>query len=189
MGGLFGREETPESPAPPPDRESGAPEARGLGVYLDVMHRLIGGDAVGQANAFADVADAVEVAPTTTNRLKYALALALPGHAGADASAAERELTALLAGNTLLPEERMLAEIHLAGVTRRLVLDASAERLRRELADVREDQDTSAAAQLQAALDENRRLREELRVATEKLEAITSIEQSIREREDDPALP
>lgn len=158
-------------------------DAEGLGVYLELMRALVEGDAVTQADAFADAADAVELAPTTTNRLKYALALATPGHAGSDASAAERELTALLDDNTLLPEERVLAEIHLAGVSRRLVLDASAEQLREELAQARAAQDAESAERLEAALEENRRLRAQLEEATAKLEAITSIEQSIRERE------
>lgn len=158
-------------------------DAQGLGVYLELMRRLADGDTVTQADAFAEAADALELAPTTTNRLKYALALAMPDHPGSDASAAERELTALLADNTLLPEERVLAQIHLAEVSRRLVLEASAEQLRSELAEARAAQDADAAERLEATLEENRRLRQALEEATAKLEAITSIEQSIRERE------
>lgn len=162
-------------------------DAQGLAVYLELMRRLAAGDAVTQADTFADAADAVELAPTTTNRLKYALALAAPGHAGSDARAAERELTSLLAENTLLPEERVLAEIHLAEVSRRLVLSTSAERLREELAQARAEQDSQSTERLQAALEQNRQLRRQLEDATEKLEAITSIEQSIRERDNEPA--
>lgn len=164
--------------------EGGTLDAQGLGVYLELMRRLVEGDAVAQADAFADTADAVEFAPTTTNRLKHALALAMPGHPGSDASAAERELMGLLADNTLLPEERVLARIHLAEVSRRLVLEASAEQLRAELTEARAAQDADAAERLQVTLEENRRLRQQLEEATAKLEAITSIEQSIREREE-----
>lgn len=161
-----------------PRADGGTVDAQGLGVYLELMRRLVEGDAVAQADAFADAADAVELAPTTTNRLRHALALAMPGHPGSDAGAAERELTALLADNTLLPEERVLAQIHLAAVSRRLVLEASAEQLRAELAEAGRN-----AERIEATLEENRRLRQQLEEATAKLEAITSIEQSIRERE------
>lgn len=164
-------------------------DADALGVYLELMRRLVEGDSVTQADAFADAADAVELAPTATNRLRHALALAVPGHAGSDAAAAERALSGLLADNTLLPAERALAEIHRAEVAQRLVLDASAERLRRALAAARAEQNASGAAALEAALAENRRLRAALDDALEKLEAITSIEQSIRERENEPELP
>jgi hypothetical protein len=41
------------------------------------------------------------------------------------------------------------------------------------------------AAELRAALEENRRLRAELDDATQKLNTLTAIEQSIREREND----
>jgi hypothetical protein len=44
-------------------------------------------------------------------------------------------------------------------------------------------QDAATTTRLQDLLDENRRLQTELDDATEKLNAITSIEQSIRERE------
>ena len=51
-------------------------DGSGLGVYLDTMRALIEGDAVEQAETFQAVDQAVEWAPTTTNRLRYALALA-----------------------------------------------------------------------------------------------------------------
>lgn len=164
-------------------------DAQGLAVYLELMRRLVEGDAVTQADAFADAADAFELVPTTTNRLKYALALAMPGHAGSDPGAAERRLSGLLADNTLLPEERVLAEIHLASVSERLLLDASAEQLRQDLAQARAERDADSAAELQAVLEENRRLQENLEEAAAKLDAITSIEQSIRDRENEPELP
>ena len=82
-----------------------------------------------------------------------------------------------------LQEERVLATIQLRDVEQRLILDAAAEQLRRESAAALEQQNSESAERLQAALDENRRLRAELEDATEKLDAITTIEQSIRERE------
>lgn len=170
--------------------ERGAPagtafDAEGLAVYLEMMRFLIEGDSLTQAETYRTVADAADYAPTTTNRLKHALALAVPGHPGSDAQAAERSLSALLAaGDTLLPEERVLAVIQLHDVEQRLILDTAAEQLRAEMASAIEAQDAAAAARVEGLLEENRRLQLALEDATEKLNAITSIEQSIRERED-----
>jgi len=162
----------------------GTIDAQGLAVYLELMRTLIEGDALTQAEVFGQVADAVDFAPTTTNRLKYALALATPGHPGSDATLAEQRLSALLASSdALLPEERMLVTIHLSEVEQRLILDTAAAQLRRESASALEQRNLESAAQLRAALEENRRLRAELDDATQKLSALAAIEQSIRDRE------
>jgi hypothetical protein len=184
---LFGN--GPGGGSAPDERPSSAStdtsiDARALGVYLDLMQRLIEGDSLTQAESFRDVEEAADYAPTTTNRLKYALALAVPGHPGSNAALAEQRLSALLsASQALLPEERVLAAIHLRDVEQRLILDASAEQLRRDSAAAVEARDTENARRLQTALEENQRLRAELDDATEKLDALTTIEQSIRERE------
>lgn len=189
-GGLFGGRSAPAGS--PTARASGGNDAsgidaRGLGVYLELMRSLIEGDTVTQAEAFSAAADAADFAPTTTNRLEYALALSVPGHAGSNPTLAEQHLSALLsAGDALLPEERVLATIQLRDVEQRLILDAAAEQLRRESAAALEQQDAASSERLQTALEENHRLRAELEDATEKLNAITTIEQSIRERENGP---
>jgi hypothetical protein len=150
------------------------------------MRALIESDALTQAEIFGEVADAADIAPTTTNRLKYALALATPGHPGSDATLAEQRLSALLASaGALLPEERMLVTIHLREVEQRLILDAAAAQLRSESANALEQQNLESAAELSRALEENRRLRAALDDATQKLSALAAIEQSIREREND----
>jgi hypothetical protein len=150
------------------------------------MRGLIEGDALTQAELFGEVADAADIAPTTTNRLKYALALATPGHPGSDATLAEQRLSALLASaDALLPEERMLVTIHLREVEQRLILDSAAAQLRSDSASALEQQNSQSAAELARALEENRRLRAELDDATQKLNALAAIEQSIREREND----
>lgn len=169
---------------------AGTLDADGLAVYLELMRQLVEGDTVTQAEAFGTAAESAALAPTTTNRLKHALALAVPGHASSDAARAERALSALLAqGDTLLPEERVLAAIHLRDVEQRLILDAEAEQLRDAAASELERQNAESAERLEAALEENRRLRAELDEATEALDAITSIERSIRERENGPNAP
>jgi hypothetical protein len=187
-GGLFGHDGAADGAPSGNDATTrhGADFA-GLAVYLEIMRALIEGDALAQAQTFSEVADAADFSPTTTNRLKYALALATPGHPGSDAALAEQRLSALLASaNALLPDERVLAAIHLREVEQRLILDAAAEQLRSESARALEEQNLESTQRLQTALEQNRRLRAELDDATQKLERLTSIEQSIRERENDP---
>jgi hypothetical protein len=182
-GGPFGARGAADAPLP---AVTGS-DTDALGIYLDLMRRLVEGDMIAQADSFRAAEEAADFAPTTTNRLRYALALAVPGHSGSDAALAEQRLSALLsAGDALLPEERALAAIHLRGVEQRLILDAAAEQLRGEAAEAIEQRNTESARQLAAALEENRRLRAELEDATEKLDALTTIEQSIRERENGP---
>jgi len=183
-GGLFSRND-PE----PPDLEQsdGIDELLGndgLAVYLEMMRQLIEGDPVTQTDTFLDVAAAAAGSPTTTNRLKLALALATPGHPSSDAADAQLMLSDLLAfGAALAPEERMLVSVHLKEVEQRLILDAEAEQLRAEAAAARIEQDNENGRQLEAALAENVRLRQQLEEAQQKLNAITNIERSIRERE------
>jgi len=157
-----------------------------LAVYLDPLRDLLEGDAVVQADRFRGIAAAADTAPTTTNRLRLALALATPAHPATDAAAAQQLLRELLAtGDALLPEEHILALIHLKDVEQRLILDAEAERLQRAAAAATAQRNGRSAQQLQAALEENRQLRQALDEARAKLDAITNIERSIREREND----
>lgn len=161
--------------------------AEALAVYLDALRDLLEGDAVVQADVFRTIAAAADSAPTTTNRLRLALALATPTHAASDAVEAQRLLNELLAsGSALLPEEHTLALIHLKDVEQRLILDAEAERLQRAATAATAQRNDRSAQQLQAALEENRQLRAALDEARAKLDAITNIERSIRERENGP---
>ena len=192
IGGLFGGGEADTVTAPPPQTTGAAPafDAQGLAVYLETMQALVQGDPVAQAEVFRGVELAAELAPTTTNRLKLALALASPGHPSSDALAAQRLLGALLAAqDALLPEERILATIHLKEVEQRLILDAESRRLQQDASAEASRQDEENTRRLQAIQLENQRLRAELEDAQEKLDAITTIERSIRERENGTDSP
>jgi hypothetical protein len=99
-------------------------------------------------------------------------------------------LSDLLAqGAALLPAERVLATVQLRDVEQRLILDAEAEQIRQSAAEELATQVAESAQRLEAALEENRRLNAELETATEALDAITTIERSIRERENGPNPP
>lgn len=159
----------------------------GVAVYLQMLRNLIEGDPVLQADVFRNVAAAADTSPTTTNRLMLALALATPTHPSSNDAEASRLLNDLLAtGDALLPEEHVLALIHLKDVERRMILDAEADRLQRAAAAATAQRNDRSAQQLQAALEENRQLRAALDEARAKLDAITNIERSIRERENGP---
>lgn len=169
--------------------ESSSVDTGGLDVYLQTMQRLISGDSLTQAETFNELEDAAEFAPTTTNRLLYALALSLPGHPGSDpAAGAERLRTLIAAGDTLLPEERMLAQILLQAANRLEVLQAanaaSEQRLTDAVAAREGELNAEHSAELAAAREENEKLKQELKNTAETLDAITNIERSISEREE-----
>ena len=181
-GGGGGRSATDGDPG---DSGAAAPGAgAGLGIYLDTMQQLITGDALARAAAFNDAEEAAEFAPTTTNRLRYALALSVPGHSGSDPAAAAERLGALLAaGDALLPEERMLATIQLRQAEQLQILTAANADLTRRIETAAAANDAESARLLRTAQAENERLRRELEDATTMLQAITNIERSISESE------
>lgn len=177
--------------AEPPAAVAGPTEvADGIGIYLQTLRSLIEGDPVEQADVFRNVSAAADTSPTTTNRLMLALALATPTHPSSDEAKAQKLLSELLAaGDTLLPEERTLALILLKDVEARLILDAEASRLQRAAAAATAERNDRTTQQLQAALEENRQLKLALDDVRARLDAITNIERSIRERENGPNTP
>jgi len=158
--------------------------------YLRTMRDLAAGDPATKAEVFARVDDAVLQAPTTTNRLRLALALATPGHAGADAERAREMLTQILArSELLLPAEVTLAELQLEVVEQRLLLMTENRQLRSQYERAADEERQRLERQLAATRAENRELARALEEAEEKLRAITTIERSIRERSDADEQP
>ena len=154
-----------------------------IAPLLELMSTLPQGDPARQAELFQSAKDAAALAPTTSNRLKYALALATPGHSGSDPVAAQRQLAELLARpETLLTVERLLALVELQEVDQRLVLQAENSRLRDEESHDSRDKLLAVNRRLAAESDENARLRKALDEARAKLEAVTHIERSINDR-------
>ena len=147
--------------------------------YLDELYRLADGDPATQAEIFADAAAAADLMPGPSTNLRFALVLATPMHAEADPERAQSLLRELLAQTPLLtPAEVSLATIHLKAVEERIVLTAEARQLRAS-----ETEEAAVNRRLDTVEAENRRLRDDLKDAEDKLEAITSIERSIREQE------
>jgi hypothetical protein len=152
-----------------------------IAALLSMMSNLPQGDPAQEAEVFQSAKDAAELSPTTSNKLRYALALATPGYAGADPVAAQRQLSELLARpETLLPVERLLAVVELREVEQRLILQAENARMREDAPHDSKDKMQAANRRLQAEIDENAKLRKALDEARAKLDAVTHIEQRTR---------
>ena len=151
--------------------------------YLTELFELTGGDPATQAEIFADAQSAATITPGTSTRLRYALVLATPGHAETNGTEAQSILRDLLAQPELLSRSEIaLATIHLAEVEERLVLGAEARRLRSENSRAASSEEAAVARRLASIEADNRRLRQSLADAEAKLEALTAIEQSIRQQ-------
>jgi len=180
MGGPFAR----QKPAVPIEPDHASQDLSPIAPLLQMMSSLPQGDPARQAELFQSAKDAAELTPTTSNKLRYALALATPGYSGSDPVAAQRQLSELLARpETLLPIERLLALVELKEVEQRLILQAENKRMRDDAQhDESRDKLLAINRRLAAESDENARLRKALDEARAKLEAITHIERSINDR-------
>lgn len=169
------------------ERETVAGTAgNGADSYLQELYRLATGDPFTQVEIHADAESAATLTPDTSTRLRYALVLATPGHAAADPQQAQNLLRELLSQTELMtPAEVALATLYLNDVEERIVLGAETRRLRAENAEAQSTEQQAISQRVQNVEAENRRLRAELEDARQKLEAITSIERSIRAQEND----
>ena len=169
----------PHEPAPtsPPIQADSS-----VGTYLSTMDRLALGDPAQQADVFYDVERSYTGAPTTSNTLRYAVALTTPGHPASDMVKGKKLLEQLLATPERLdPNERMLAEVLLKHTDARLQLQAENRRLLATV-DERSKAQANSDRRAQSQAEENARLRKALDEARQKLDAIRDIERSIIER-------
>jgi len=159
----------------------GAPE---IEVYIAELGRIASGDPAAQAEIFADATAAAQLTPSPSTNLRLGLVLSIPGHPESDPEQAQSILREVLTQTILLtPAEISLAVIHLNNVERQIVANSEARRLRTSSSRTAQTQQQAASQRLATAEAENRQLRSDLDEAEQKLEAITSIERSIREQE------
>lgn len=159
----------------------GAPEADS---YLNELYDLTAGDPARQAEIFADAESGALLTPGPNTELRFGLVLATPGHAESNPEKAQSILREVLAQTALLTTaEISLATIYLNNVERFIVSSAEARRLRVSTSQAARTEEQAISQRLASVEAENRRLRQELAAAEDKLEAITSIERSIREQE------
>ncbi len=169
-------------------------EPPGLMLYVETLHAHAAADERGRVQLAAALEEAYESGPTLTNRLRLALVLASPANDDAARARGAELLEALLADDddALLESERLLARLRLAELAR-----AEAATAARLAAVAPEDDDADHDAALADAVAaheraearsrelaaENAALAEALADAEAKLEAIATIERSMRERE------
>ncbi len=159
----------------------GAPEAD---VYLNELADLAAGDPATQAEIFADADAGATLTPGPNTQLRLALVLATPGHPESNPEQAERLLREVLTQTELLTAgEIALATIHLNSVESLIVANAEARRLRASTSRAARTEERAISQRLASVEAENRQLRRDLEDAEAKLEAITTIERSIREQE------
>ena len=152
--------------------------------YVIELADLVNGDPATQAEIYADSKAAAQLTPGPATRLRYALVLSTPGHTGSNELEAQSLLRELLSETELLdPAEVSLATVHLNEVEKRLVLDSETRSSRSEIADTTNTTEDAAITRHIATVEaENRNLRRSLEEAESKLEAITSIERSVRDQ-------
>lgn len=159
----------------------GAPTAD---EYLQELHQLATGDPATQVEIFADAESASMLTPDPSTNLRFALVLATPGHSEFDPQRAQSMLRELLTQVELMTAaEISLAELHLKAVEENIVLTSEVNRLRQSSSRQARTEEEAVNQRIAAIEAENRRLRLELEDAEQKLEAITSIERSIREQD------
>lgn len=157
----------------------GAPDVE---TYVNELYELSTGDARKQSNIYADASDAARLTPGPSSTLRLGLVLATPGHPRSDPATAAQLLRQVLAQEPLLTTaELALATIYLESAELLAATTSEAARLRDASARVARASETEASRRIAAVEAENQRLRKELADAEQKLEAITTIERSIRE--------
>lgn len=163
---------------------SGIDGAPGADAYLQELSALASGDPATQAEIYADAHSVATLTPGPQTQLRYALVLSTPGHPEFDPEQAQSILRELLTRPELMTQaEIALATIHLEFAEQWIVLNAETRRLRATTSRAAQTQQDAAAERLATVEADNRRLRRELEEAQQKLEAITTIERSIREQE------
>jgi hypothetical protein len=159
-----------------------------LARHIEALQQLVQGSPAEQAEIVSSLRVAYEQSHQAAATMRYAFALAAPGHPARDPARAQQLLReALATPERLAPVERGLALIELQRVDAELRLTEENQRL---TADVQRERNRDrsptvtavAAKRLQAEIDENAKLRRALEEARAKLDAIANIERNITDR-------
>ena len=157
--------------------------APGAEQYLQEMYQLARGDPATQAEIYADAESTAKLTPGPSTKLRYALILATPGHSASNPQEAQGLFRELLSQTEMMtPAEIALASIHLDVVEQQIVFGAENRRLRSVNSRAATSEEQAVAQRIAKVESENRQLRRSLQEAEQKLDAITSIERSIREQ-------
>ncbi len=166
------------------EREQVIIGAPGADSYLNELADLAAGDPATQAEIFADAEAGAKLTPNPSTELRFALVLATPGHGETDPQRAQSMLREILVQSELLtPSEIALARLNLKALEELIVLRSETARLRSASSRQQRTQEQAVSQRLATVEAENRQLRRELEEAEDKLEAIMSIERSIRDQD------
>ncbi|MGD9841388.1 MAG: hypothetical protein AB7U99_00550 [Steroidobacteraceae bacterium] len=154
--------------------------------YINMLASLSDDDVTKQIDTFYAVEQSNAQAPTTMNQLRYAIALASPGHPASDPVKAKKLLEQLLINPEKLSHgELTISKVMLNIAEQSLKLQAENRRLAATVDDRARTQSNSER-RLQAQSEELIKIRKALDAAQQKLDAIKDIEKSISERSTSP---
>ncbi len=160
-------------------------DAPDVSKYINELYALTSGDPATQAEIYADAESTAMLTPGTSTALRYALVVATAGHSESDSAKGQSLLRDVLAQKEMMNSAEIeLATIYLGDVEARYILETEARRLRGETSRAASTEEAAIAQRIATVEAENRQLRESLADAEAKLEAITSIERSIRDQSD-----
>jgi DNA repair exonuclease SbcCD ATPase subunit len=166
------------------------PSANSLQQHFEALQKLSESTPVQQQeilNAAQLEADNTRLAGA---RLRLALLLGTPGHAGYNVIAASQILNDILkVPETLPPLERTLARIEAARIREDTARQVEARQLRDELERVERERINPLARRLQTETEETAKLRKALEEARAKLDAISNIERVTTGRSKDQPPP
>lgn len=166
---------TPRQPA-----ITASPKPVDIASYFELLDRMAPGDVVRQSTELASTLTAAEQNPTSSNRLKYAVALGAAGHLSSNPVEAKRLITELLAGtNDLTPQEVSLANAFQREFDARVALYADLARQREESGRQLKSVDEDSDRRYNALNAEAQRLKKALTEAEQKLEAVAEMERSL----------
>lgn len=176
----------PVEPVAVPDRNQ--MQAQSLVFYLELLHRFAKAGPAEQAEIFANIRRDYETTPTPSSQLRYALAVATPGHPSTDSGLAQKLLRQLLsAPEAMTPVEHAAAFLELQKIDRQLALSAENRRLQNDSDRTERERLAALNRRLAAESEENARLRKALDDAQAKLDAIATIERQTTVRQ--PTAP
>ncbi len=173
-------------PVAVPDRNQ--LQAQSLVFFLELLHRFAKAGPAEQSEIFANIRRDYATTPTPSSELRYALAVATPGHPSTDAGLAQKLLRQLLsAPETMTPVEHAAAFLELQKIDRQLALAVDNRRLQNDSTRAERERIAALNRRLAAETEENARLRKSLDEAQAKLDAIATIERQTTVRQ--PTAP
>lgn len=162
-----------------------------LGPYIETLAKMAPGDAARQQAELESRLSTAQATGSSSDTLRYALAVGAAGYPSSNPVEAKRLITELLASpNTLEPLEVSFATAYLREFDARVALYAELARQREESEQQLRSLDATAERRADTLAAENRQLKRALAEAERKLEAVAEMERSLLEQAGEtPAEP